>query len=286
MFEKFSVLWHLDGDPELHVQAAGSSYCDGSYRIERRNSMFYVFEAVESGRGTLEVEGAVFHPAAGDCYLIPAGTDHCYYSDEKEPWIKHWFNASGSAMDGLLQSYGLQNVIFFPDADLIDLFRRGLSKLEPLNGDVQDGEGAAVLIRIIRELAVFHRKLHSDQPLFSEEGETLRDYLEQHLREHPPTLAELARLIHRSEAQTLRIFRRDFGTSPIAYLLDRKIETAENLLTYSPVSVKELAQILGFDDRFYFSRLFKRKTGLSPLHFQQRRKNEKSSQPSHRKRKS
>ena len=182
-------------------------------------------------------------------------------------------------MEGILQSYGLQNVIYFPGADLTDLFRRGLSELEPLNGEAQDGEGAAVLIRIIRELAVFHRKLHSNLPRLSEEGEILRDHLEQHLREHPPTLAELARLIHRSEAQTLRIFRRDFGISPIAYLLERKIETAEHLLTYSPVSVKELAQLLGFEDRFYFSRLFKRKTGLSPLHFQQQqRKNEKNAE--------
>ena len=72
-----------------------------------------------------------------------------------------------------------------------------------------------------------------------------------------------------AQGQMLRIFRREFGTSPIAYLLDKKLEQAMLMLRDTAFSIKEISIKLGFKDEFYFSRLFRKKCGKSPREYRQ-----------------
>jgi AraC-like DNA-binding protein len=59
------------------------------------------------------------------------------------------------------------------------------------------------------------------------------------------------------------------GKSTADLITERLLLEAKRLLTYSPGSVKEIAYNLGFEDPFYFSRLFKKQTGTSPEQFRQ-----------------
>lgn len=59
------------------------------------------------------------------------------------------------------------------------------------------------------------------------------------------------------------------GLTPKQLQLDMKITEARRLLLYSELNASEIAYKLGFDDSSYFSRIFKRKTGLSPTAFRQ-----------------
>lgn len=66
-------------------------------------------------------------------------------------------------------------------------------------------------------------------------------------------------------------FRHVAGQSPHAYWLAQKIAAAKEMLFRDEhTTVQEIAQRLGFTDPFYFSRLFKTKTGSSPSHFRAR----------------
>ena len=52
--------------------------------------------------------------------------------------------------------------------------------------------------------------------------------------------------------------------TPYQYYIQLKIHKAESLLEQENITVKEAAHRMGFDDQYYFSRLFKNKTGVSP----------------------
>lgn len=58
-----------------------------------------------------------------------------------------------------------------------------------------------------------------------------------------------------------------FGKSPTKLIQDRVIIAAKRLLHLTDKSIKEIALTLNFQDEFYFSRYFKKATGLSPKHF-------------------
>jgi AraC-like DNA-binding protein len=70
-----------------------------------------------------------------------------------------------------------------------------------------------------------------------------------------------------SKKQFAARFKQEMGITPYQYWLSYKIAQAKLLLSSTDGSIKEIAYELGFQDEFYFSRLFKRKESLSPKAF-------------------
>lgn len=62
-------------------------------------------------------------------------------------------------------------------------------------------------------------------------------------------------------------FKEWSGTSPVSYRNGIRISSAKSLLQNSNLSIYEISSEIGFDDQYYFSRLFKKLTGLSPRDF-------------------
>ncbi len=80
-------------------------------------------------------------------------------------------------------------------------------------------------------------------------------------------VARYAELCGISESSFYLCFKRWAGCSPIDYRNEIRINAAKSLLLNSTLAVHEIAAKSGFDDPYYFSRLFKKKTGTSPRAF-------------------
>lgn len=65
------------------------------------------------------------------------------------------------------------------------------------------------------------------------------------------------------------LFREEFGEPIHGYILRRRLELAGQLLRATPLPIKEIAAQAGFPNEFYFSRLFRRRKGLSPTEWRQ-----------------
>lgn len=88
-------------------------------------------------------------------------------------------------------------------------------------------------------------------------------YLEAHYAEEL-NLATLAATLHVSAAHLSRTFKAIRGETPSSYLTRIRMQRAQQLLTDSTQSVTQVAQAVGYQDPFYFSKLFKRHTGMTP----------------------
>ena len=67
-----------------------------------------------------------------------------------------------------------------------------------------------------------------------------------------------------------RLFRKDTGKSPNEYLTEMRLRTAKSLLSsrkFSNYSITEISSMVGYKDISYFSRIFKEKTGMTPLEY-------------------
>lgn len=67
-----------------------------------------------------------------------------------------------------------------------------------------------------------------------------------------------------------RLFKKETGMTINTYIMEKKTATAENMLLYSEYSPAEIAAILAYPSQSYFSSIFKRKTGLSPLQYRKK----------------
>lgn len=67
--------------------------------------------------------------------------------------------------------------------------------------------------------------------------------------------------------QFIVIFKENLGCTPRSYITQQRLNTAENLLLNSNLSIKSISESIGYDDPLYFSRIFKKKYGYSPKEF-------------------
>ena len=65
-------------------------------------------------------------------------------------------------------------------------------------------------------------------------------------------------------------FRRAFNLSTGEFIINHKLSNAKKMLVTTTYTVSEIAFRLGFDNQFYFSTLFKKREGLSPLAYRQK----------------
>ncbi|MEI6083529.1 MAG: AraC family transcriptional regulator [Verrucomicrobiota bacterium] len=79
-----------------------------------------------------------------------------------------------------------------------------------------------------------------------------------------PRLAAIARKVNLSPEHFHRLFREQFQTTPFEYLLRRRLAKAHRLLLEGGLSVKEVAAACGYDDPYYFSRIFRQRQGATP----------------------
>ncbi|MBN1864665.1 MAG: helix-turn-helix transcriptional regulator [Victivallales bacterium] len=78
------------------------------------------------------------------------------------------------------------------------------------------------------------------------------------------TVKELASVASLEPSYFIRKFKRFYGSPPVAFQIELKINAAKNLLSTGGYSVAETAERTGFKDIYYFSRIFRKVTGKTP----------------------
>lgn len=265
MKEDIRYFLQEEGAP-FEIIISGRSWCDGSYRIFRECSEFWVIEYISSGMGSIEINGKVYYPQKGDVYLLPSGSRHCYYSDAKEPWIKTFVNFRGAVADGLASAYHLKGIVLFPGVEQVVAERFFQIYTMMQNRNLEDAYVIFKTEILIHE--IFHilgQKIKSTIGI-SDEMKKIKDYLETHVSVSV-TIDELSALIYRSPDYLIRHFREEFGMTPYKYFIEKKMEAAKTMLRDTSLSVKEIGEMVGYEDAHYFSNVFRKESGIPPLQY-------------------
>ena len=266
----------------FYLEMAGISYCDGTYRMKRQDSAETVLEYIVEGRGYLNVDGQNYAATEGDVYILRKKTTHTYWSDAKSPWVKIFFNIRGSLAEKILDEYqlgGVGRVVLEADG-MEQAFRDMLAGLMDRSiGQTERFDKAAVdFLNIVIKLTNKQRlnAVHKDD-LISIENEmnTLIEYITM----NPKRIVnnqELADVIFRSKDYVIKRFFANFGVTPYEYQIQQKVFSAKNMLANTSLSVKEIADSLGYDDQHYFSYMFKKRSGMSPTQYRKKIRSEYS----------
>jgi len=91
-------------------------------------------------------------------------------------------------------------------------------------------------------------------------------YMQDHYG-NPITLDSLSETLDCSVGHIVKLFKREVGSSPIQYLTSIRIEQAKTLLLHSEATLEEIANRVGYPDKYYFGRIFKKHTGISPIRY-------------------
>ena len=263
--ELYRINQKSDTKDLVKFSLCGTTFPDKNYKINRPASEVYCIEYIEEGCGTVHIGNETFFPKAGDSYFLHAGQDQYYFSDRESPWKKHFINISGKLVENLVEGYGLSQVYHFEGLDVSGELKRIIEIAK--KGDI---DHTPELISILNEIFI---KMHTSTKrtdAFAGLGASMKDFLNTQVTSKFH-IELLCRHISKSESQTIRLFKKIFGITPYTYVLSKKIEFAQKLLIDTNLSIKEIATKLCFADEYYFSNIFKEKTGKTPTEYRKER---------------
>ncbi|MDF2815920.1 MAG: transcriptional regulator, AraC family [Paenibacillus sp.] len=255
------------------------------HRSNRHNHSMMEIHFIVSGKGVLVLNREEITLKPNHYYVIPAGVYHAILAgtDKLEPLCKYTFRFEyvelketesyypASEIESLRTS--LCNMQYSEAADHdgnLSLLQQIIHELEtrPLGYYAKlQAYFNQILIHVLRsntslQTSAYHipNRISDDQR--SHVIDTFFDQYNMNL-----TLEDLADLLHLSTRQTNRIIRQLYNTTFRDKLADIRIEEAKDRLRNTNDSVTLISEQLGFASQSFFSTLFKRKTGMTPLNY-------------------
>jgi AraC-like DNA-binding protein len=218
------------------------------------------FWSESSGEITIEV-GNVF-------FLFP-GIRHRYRPDSQTGWDEQWVGFSGDHADRLMQTF------FDPahpvchvglDPDLHRLFNQ-ICELTRHEGFGFRPIIAAKTVEILARVHVLISggavgRSPDDDALIRKACCQINDAVERAF-----DFKAYASKNGISYTSFRRLFKAHTGLAPNQYLLEMRLRKAQRLLINTTLSIQIIAGECGFENSFYFSRFFKQRTGMAPLHY-------------------
>ena len=241
------------------------------HRMERDQHDSFLLIYCIDGSGVLRSGERQFSIASGDLIFLPKGMAHQYAADDDTPWTIYWLHFDGRLAD--------------------DFYRHSQLHTPHIHIGVQPRvvrifDGLSELRRSAYQLAEFIQGCHQLQALLSYiallvrqqpsrggkrlDWEHIRAVMQEHIHGQL-NLETLAASANMSKYHFIKKFKAWSGQSPIQYFIHMKIQRACYLLDSTAMSVKEVAATLGYDDMYYFSRLFKKVLGIAPSDYRRHR---------------
>ena len=231
-------------------------------RIFHEHEIIYItrgsgtFESKPSGR--VEVQ-------AGSIILLFPGIWHRYSPDPACGWDEHWTGFKGPYADRLMSG------LFDPARPVLPIgFHEPLLSLfisiEEMMGSQPDGYRPIIAAQTTEIIARVQALTQSR----SNRSKAVEDLIHQaccHLIDHMAEAVDYNRLAGKlgvGYSTFRRIFKQQTGFAPSQYHLHMRLQKAEQLLHNTSMTVGEVAEQLGFESLYYFSRIYKQKQGLSP----------------------
>jgi AraC-like DNA-binding protein len=253
---------------DLCVTHIGHFSAAGGHFVERpHGTSQHILIACLAGAGACVLDGQEWRMEPGDTLFLPPREHHRYQADERSPWTIFWVHFRGLRAADYLASLGVSRrspVLTVADPAVL------LEAFEDTFRHVTHGFGEAALTGLstafarLLGLAKVHQRAAGSRSRRAESRllkvlALMRDDLAR-----PWTLRELAREAHLSVPHFSDLCRRQCGMPAISLLTRLRLQRAMDLLQHGRHNVAEAASAVGYDDPFYFSRLFKKHMGMPP----------------------
>lgn len=253
---------------DLCVTHIGTFSAASGHYVERPNGTpQHILIACLSGSGSCILAGQEHQVVAGDLLFLPPRKAHVYGATPRAPWTIFWIHFRGQRAGDYLSSLGVsstQPLVTVDDpAVLVEAFEDTYRHTHHGFNEASMTGLATAFARLLG-LARVHQRTGAAGSRRAENRILKVLALLRADLAHPWTLAELAHSAQLSIPHFTELCRRQSGMSPLALLIRLRLQRAVDLLQQGNHNVAEAAHAVGYDDPFYFSRLFRKHLGMPP----------------------
>lgn len=233
---------------DLNPLLYGYERCRSGHSFGPKVRKYTLIHYVIEGKGTVYKSSGEYTVRAGEAFLILPGEIVTYTADLQDPWHYQWVGFDGALSKKFAE---LPTVISFPAGLMREICAAGKQTM-------REYRIASLLFQMYAEL--FEEK----EP---------RNYYVRQVKDHIRTLymqplrvETIAEQMNLDRRYLSRLFKQKTGQTIQDYLISVRMEEAKRLLENGS-SVEQAALLCGYEDPFNFSKMFKRRFGVSPLYW-------------------
>jgi AraC-like DNA-binding protein len=263
-FKRFFSGTDVPAGTELHVRGLGIRELMPPCLVDRPNGTDDYLFMLFHDRAVAGLDARSAAPITADTMMIWAPRQSQYYGSHTERFSHSWLHVSGERVGQILKASNLRTGRPFVVLE-VARFQQCLSEIH--------GE---ITFHVRPDLRIIGNLLEN---FALEAGRQLRESNTDRWIAEPLLavmrkidaslgsrieLSDLAEVAGMSVSTLSAHFRKTFGLSPKAYLIQYRMRYAAHLLMDKNLNIAEVASRVGYDDPFHFSKLFKKHCGASP----------------------
>lgn len=249
----------------------------GVYRLITRSSWHTLRPAgredcqllyIASGRAWFILDGKEIEVPAGSMVFYPPHTrqQYAYYAQDKPEAF--WIHFTGYEAEALAHEAGFAQNQIIPagiHSAYRDIFVRIIQELQLSRPFTEE-----LLPLLTRQLFLLIRRHTAEE---SKDNRRIRREMEKAVHYFNEnffrdiSIENYAKEQHMSTCWFIRSFKQYMGVPPLAYLTSIRINRAKELLETTDYTVSEIGEIVGYENPLYFSRIFKKIAGVSPVKY-------------------
>lgn len=227
---------------------------------------------VQKGEGVFIINGVKYTAGPGDLLIYNAGVKHEESSCSEKP-LKTMFCAAEE-----IKIRGLKDGCIISDA-MQPVFRAEIyaDRVESLLSDLINETASKAVgheyqclnilsLLIITIMRITGGAISQQAAEQVEVIKKMRKYFDENYTARL-NLEDAAKSLYLSQGYISHLFKNETGSSPVKYMIKKRIELAKKLLVSTNKRIYEISEIIGYEDPNYFSHIFKHTTGVSPTEF-------------------
>ncbi|GAA4307161.1 AraC family transcriptional regulator [Mucilaginibacter gynuensis] len=238
------------------------------YRERRKGCEDNIFFYCLQGKGHYILDDKRYEVVANQYVFIPATDKYIrYWADSDDPWTIYWVHFSGDNMNGFNSFLNLdahKGPVSIPfNNKAIDIWHNIFQCLE-MGYSIENLCNANFCLYNFIATFLFPE---SHITVAKDESTDVITLTIVHMRanlDKKLTVEDMAKQHNLSSSYFSILFRKSTGMPPIDYFIHLKMQKACQLLYSDETKIKNVAMELGYDDPYYFSRIFKKFMGTSP----------------------
>ncbi len=257
---------------ELSVYQFGYEECVSGHSFGPANRDHYLLHFIKKGKGEFRTESDSYSLEAGQGFMISPDKISSYKADEDDPWVYFWIGFGGLDADRYMRDIGItpENPVFsFEDWEPFENIYNNLRVLDKsLLSDRLKMLGN--LFMLIAEMAENVSQLDIKRKvIYNSKEEYVKNavgYIEQNFS-GKLNISEIVKFVGLNRSYFGVIFKEIMKMSPIDYLVSYRIDRAKKYLLNDSMNIGDVSRSVGYDDPLAFSKIFKKKVGVSPGEF-------------------
>lgn len=255
------------------------SKCDSDWHSTAHFHPFTEIFYITEGKGSFQLDDEWINVSTGDLIII---NPNCLHTEKSiisnnplEYIVLGIDNISLNELESKPQKIDSQNtnklfkiLNYKDDKHIIKFLNALITELDEKKSHYEiscKGLLSLLMVYILRSTKN-DLKITKDSKLLNLECMKIKNYLDSNYTQNI-TLDFLAELSYLNKFHLVHTFTKQIGTSPINYLITKRIDESKNLLTTTNFSIRDISSIVGFSNSSYFSHMFKKTTGCSPKEY-------------------